>query len=426
MPVAVSCVHPGGIKTAIARNARVADGEDQAALAEFFDRKLAKTGARARRPRSSSTACWPTRPKIVVGADAKFLDLLVRGARLRATRTWSQRDQASPAARSRLVPQADSEHRASDEAGRAVAVLAGRRRHVAIGPAAGPGRPAADPLAAPLAGADGRDRCPSRPAPSSAGAPWAAGRGCGSRSARPSGRARSCTCTAGRTRSARRAATGRWPRYLARPPAPWSTCPTTGWRRSTRTRPRSRMRVAACAAGGCRARAIRDQRGLGRRWAGRGDRPPAGRRRRPCPRPRSALISPWVDPRAGADRPQAGPGGAGEAGDGPAPRTTSAAATRTDAGFAPGRGDLAGLPPTLVQIGRPRGAVRPGQPSSPATCGRPGSTSTLTELPRLWHVGHVVAGVLVEAEEAVAELGRFLRTRMRRSAARERSDAVSA
>ncbi|GAA4682174.1 SDR family NAD(P)-dependent oxidoreductase [Nocardioides nanhaiensis] len=40
--VGVTAVHPGGIKTAIARNARVSESEDQAATAKFFDEKLAK------------------------------------------------------------------------------------------------------------------------------------------------------------------------------------------------------------------------------------------------------------------------------------------------------------------------------------------------------------------------------------------------
>jgi NAD(P)-dependent dehydrogenase (short-subunit alcohol dehydrogenase family) len=81
-PVTVSCVHPGGIKTAIARNARASEGEDKAVVAEFFDRKLARMSAddaalvilrgMARR-----------RPKIVVGLDARALDLFVKvlGAR---------------------------------------------------------------------------------------------------------------------------------------------------------------------------------------------------------------------------------------------------------------------------------------------------------------------------------------------------------
>jgi NADP-dependent 3-hydroxy acid dehydrogenase YdfG len=41
-PVGVTCVHPGGIKTAIARNARVAATEDKKKTAELFDKKLAR------------------------------------------------------------------------------------------------------------------------------------------------------------------------------------------------------------------------------------------------------------------------------------------------------------------------------------------------------------------------------------------------
>ena len=40
--VGVTSVHPGGIKTAIARNARVSEQEDKAATARLFDEKLAK------------------------------------------------------------------------------------------------------------------------------------------------------------------------------------------------------------------------------------------------------------------------------------------------------------------------------------------------------------------------------------------------
>ena len=41
-PVGVTAVHPGGIKTAIARNARVSAKEDKQATADLFDRKLAR------------------------------------------------------------------------------------------------------------------------------------------------------------------------------------------------------------------------------------------------------------------------------------------------------------------------------------------------------------------------------------------------
>jgi NADP-dependent 3-hydroxy acid dehydrogenase YdfG len=77
LPVRVSCVHPGGIQTAIARNARVAAGEDQVALADYFDRKLARTSA-ARAAEVIVTGMLAGKPKIVVGTDAKVLDLLVR------------------------------------------------------------------------------------------------------------------------------------------------------------------------------------------------------------------------------------------------------------------------------------------------------------------------------------------------------------
>ncbi len=41
-PVGVTCVHPGGIKTAIARNSRVSAKEDKEATAKLFDEKLAR------------------------------------------------------------------------------------------------------------------------------------------------------------------------------------------------------------------------------------------------------------------------------------------------------------------------------------------------------------------------------------------------
>jgi len=81
-PVEVTCVHPGGIKTAIARNAKAVEGRDADALAAFFDKKLAKTS-----PESAAKTILRgvagNRPRVLVGLDAKALDLLVRvvGAR---------------------------------------------------------------------------------------------------------------------------------------------------------------------------------------------------------------------------------------------------------------------------------------------------------------------------------------------------------
>jgi NAD(P)-dependent dehydrogenase (short-subunit alcohol dehydrogenase family) len=76
-PVRVTCVHPGGIKTAIARNAGAVDGQDAATLAAFFDAKLAKTSPEAA-AKAILRAVTGNRPRAVVGLDAKILDLLVR------------------------------------------------------------------------------------------------------------------------------------------------------------------------------------------------------------------------------------------------------------------------------------------------------------------------------------------------------------
>jgi NAD(P)-dependent dehydrogenase (short-subunit alcohol dehydrogenase family) len=78
-PVHVTCVHPGGIKTSIARNAGAVDGEDPAALASFFDNKLAKTSAESA-AKTITRAIIGNRPRSVVGLDAKVLDAIVRVA----------------------------------------------------------------------------------------------------------------------------------------------------------------------------------------------------------------------------------------------------------------------------------------------------------------------------------------------------------
>ncbi|TAM84518.1 MAG: SDR family NAD(P)-dependent oxidoreductase, partial [Jatrophihabitans sp.] len=76
-PVEVTCVHPGGIKTAIARNAGAVEGRDARELAEFFDTKLARTSAESA-AKTIVRAVIANRPRSVVGLDAKALDLLVR------------------------------------------------------------------------------------------------------------------------------------------------------------------------------------------------------------------------------------------------------------------------------------------------------------------------------------------------------------
>ena len=76
-PVAVTTVHPGGIKTAIARNATVAEGLDRDELARLFDKRLAFTSPQ-RAARIILDAVRKKRARVLVGADAKVLDALVR------------------------------------------------------------------------------------------------------------------------------------------------------------------------------------------------------------------------------------------------------------------------------------------------------------------------------------------------------------
>ena len=76
-PVRVTCVHPGGIKTAIARNAGAVPSRDATVLSEFFDRRLAKTSAE-RAARTILRAAERGRARVLVGLDARVLDLIVR------------------------------------------------------------------------------------------------------------------------------------------------------------------------------------------------------------------------------------------------------------------------------------------------------------------------------------------------------------
>jgi NADP-dependent 3-hydroxy acid dehydrogenase YdfG len=76
-PVKVTTVHPGGIKTAIARNATSADGLDRDELAEFFDKRLASTSPQ-RAARIILDAVRKNKARVLVGPDAKALDALIR------------------------------------------------------------------------------------------------------------------------------------------------------------------------------------------------------------------------------------------------------------------------------------------------------------------------------------------------------------
>ncbi|MGW3482026.1 SDR family NAD(P)-dependent oxidoreductase [Rhodococcus indonesiensis] len=77
LPVRVTCVHPGGIRTAVARNATTARGIDAAAVAEIFDRRLAFHSPEMA-ARAIVTGVRRRRARVVIGWEAKGLDLFQR------------------------------------------------------------------------------------------------------------------------------------------------------------------------------------------------------------------------------------------------------------------------------------------------------------------------------------------------------------
>jgi NADP-dependent 3-hydroxy acid dehydrogenase YdfG len=81
-PVQVTAVHPGGIKTGIARNARATASHDQATVAQHFDTKLARM-APERAAEIIIDGVLANKPRVIVGGDAKALDWMQRviGAR---------------------------------------------------------------------------------------------------------------------------------------------------------------------------------------------------------------------------------------------------------------------------------------------------------------------------------------------------------
>ncbi len=74
--VGVTAVHPGYVKTAIARNAGAAEGVDIAAGIKVFD-KVAITSAH-RAARTILKAVRKNKARVVVGLDARAFDLMVR------------------------------------------------------------------------------------------------------------------------------------------------------------------------------------------------------------------------------------------------------------------------------------------------------------------------------------------------------------
>jgi len=70
-------VHPGGVKTAIARSATAAEGLGHDELANLFDKRLAKTSPQ-RAARIILDGVRKNKARVLVGPDAQALDILVR------------------------------------------------------------------------------------------------------------------------------------------------------------------------------------------------------------------------------------------------------------------------------------------------------------------------------------------------------------
>ena len=76
-PVKVTTVHPGGIKTNIVRNMTAVEGVDKDQLSQTFDKRLANTS-----PEKAAQIILDgvrrNKARVLVGPDAKVLDLIVR------------------------------------------------------------------------------------------------------------------------------------------------------------------------------------------------------------------------------------------------------------------------------------------------------------------------------------------------------------
>ncbi|MEU4345085.1 SDR family NAD(P)-dependent oxidoreductase [Nocardia sp. NPDC023852] len=76
-PVKVTCVHPGGIKTAVARNATYAEGIDSTSAASMFDKKLAIHTAEMA-AQAITEGVRKGQGRVLIGWEAKLLDVFVR------------------------------------------------------------------------------------------------------------------------------------------------------------------------------------------------------------------------------------------------------------------------------------------------------------------------------------------------------------
>ena len=76
-PVKVSCVHPGGIKTAIARNATAAEGLDPKELAHEFDTQMARTTP-DEAARVILEGVRRNKRRVLIGNDARAFEAVTR------------------------------------------------------------------------------------------------------------------------------------------------------------------------------------------------------------------------------------------------------------------------------------------------------------------------------------------------------------
>jgi short-subunit dehydrogenase len=77
-PVAVTAVHPGGVKTAIVRNARTSDREDHDRMARLFESSMARTTAEETARVIVEKGLLGGKARVLVGRDAHALHHFAR------------------------------------------------------------------------------------------------------------------------------------------------------------------------------------------------------------------------------------------------------------------------------------------------------------------------------------------------------------
>lgn len=107
-PVGVTVVHPGGIKTAIARNARCSGREDATETARFFDEKLAKMEPEEAARIIVEKGILGGRARLLVGLDAHALHHFARLTGSRYQDVVAAVAKRSKPPKSREVPSTES------------------------------------------------------------------------------------------------------------------------------------------------------------------------------------------------------------------------------------------------------------------------------------------------------------------------------